>query len=85
FLFSQGVQPWVELPLWIPDLPDTAGFWAVSGARAKAAGLRIRPFGESVRDTWDWLRGGGEVVPTPGAAPFGLDGDKERQVLAARD
>lgn len=50
FLFSQGVQPWAELPLWIPAMPDTAGFWAVSGASAKAAGLRTRPFGESVRD-----------------------------------
>jgi nucleoside-diphosphate-sugar epimerase len=45
FLLSQGVQPWAELPLWIPDVPGTAGFWAVPGASAKAAGLRPRPFG----------------------------------------
>jgi 2'-hydroxyisoflavone reductase len=37
FLISQGVQPWAEPPLWIPDVPDAAGFWAVSGASAKAA------------------------------------------------
>jgi nucleoside-diphosphate-sugar epimerase len=85
FLFSQGVVPWAELPLWIPDLPDTAGFWAVSGASAKAAGLRTRPFAESVRDTWAWLRSGGEVRPTPGTPPLGLAGQKERQVLAAWD
>ncbi|QWF77875.1 NAD-dependent epimerase/dehydratase family protein [Amycolatopsis sp. CA-230715] len=85
FLFSQGVAPWTELPLWLPDGPDTAGFWAVSGARAKAAGLRTRPFGESVRDIWDWLRSGGAVQPAPGVLPFGLSPEKERQVFAAWD
>jgi 2'-hydroxyisoflavone reductase len=85
FLVSQGVQPWAELPLWIPDVPDTAGFWAVSGASAKAAGLRTRPFGESVRDTWHWLRSGGEVRTAPGIPPFGLAGEKEQQILAKWD
>ncbi|WP_433709426.1 NAD-dependent epimerase/dehydratase family protein [Nocardia sp. CA-084685] len=85
FLFSHGVQPWAELPLWIPALPDTAGFWAVSGAAARAAGLRTRPFGDSVRDTWDWLQSGGEVRTAPGTPPFGLAKEKEQQVLAAWD
>ncbi|MFG6198270.1 NAD-dependent epimerase/dehydratase family protein [Nonomuraea sp. JJY05] len=85
FLLSQGVLPWAELPLWIPDVPDTAGFWAVSGASAKAAGLRTRPFGDSVRDTWQWLRSGGEVRTAPGVPPLGLAGEKEQQVLAAWD
>ena len=85
FLFSQGVQPWAELPLWIPDVPDTAGFWAVSGTSAKTAGLRTRPFGDSVRDTWDWLRSGGEVLTTTGIPPFGLAREKEQQVLSAWD
>lgn len=85
FLFSQGVLPWAELPLWLPDLPDTAGFWAVSGASAKAAGLRTRPFGDSVRDTWEWLRSGGEVQAALGTPPLGLAGEKERQVLSVWD
>jgi 2'-hydroxyisoflavone reductase len=85
FLFSQGVQPWAELPLWIPDVPDAAGFWAVSGASAKAAGLRTRPFGDSVRGTWEWLQSGGEVQAAPGTPPFGLASNKEQQVLAAWD
>ncbi len=83
FLFSQGVQPWAELPYWIPDTPDTAGFWAVSGGSAAAAGLRTRPFVDTVADTWAWLRSGGEVRAAPGAPPFGLPVAKERQVLAA--
>ncbi len=85
FLFSHGVQPWAELPLWIPAMPDTAGFWAVSGASAKAAGLRTRPFGDSVRDTWAWMQAGGTVHAAPGSPPLGLAGVKEQQVLAAWD
>jgi 2'-hydroxyisoflavone reductase len=80
FLFSQGVQPWAELPLWIPDGPDTAGFWAVSGAAAKAAGLRTRPVAESVQGAWDWLRSAGEAP-----MPVGLATQKEQRVLAAWD
>lgn len=83
FLLSQGVQPWIELPLWIPDVPDAAGFWAVSGTSATAAGLRTRPFGESVRDTWAWLRSGGEVRAAPGTPPLGLAAEKEQSALAA--
>jgi 2'-hydroxyisoflavone reductase len=82
FLMAQGVQPWAEIPYWIPDTPATAGFWAVSGASAKAAGLRTRPGGESVRDTWEWLRDG-EVQLVPGAHPFGIEEDKEQRVLTA--
>jgi nucleoside-diphosphate-sugar epimerase len=85
FLLSQGVQPWGELPLWIPDGPDTAGFWAVSGSAARAAGLRPRPFGDTVLDTWEWLRSGGNVQVAPGTPPFGLASAKEQQVLAAWD
>jgi len=85
FLLAQGVQPWAELPLWIPDMPHTAGFWAVSSTSAKTAGLRPRPSGDSVRDTWAWLRAGGKVQPTPGTPPFGLARDKEQQVPAAWD
>lgn len=83
FLFSQGVQPWDELPLWIPAMPDTAGFWAVSGDSAKAAGLRTRPFADSVADTWEWLRDGGRVAPAPVTPPLGLARDKEQRVLDA--
>jgi 2'-hydroxyisoflavone reductase len=85
FLLSQGVQPWAELPLWIPNMPITAGFWAVSGASAKAAGLRTRPVSDSVRDTWEWLRSGGEVRAAPGTPPLGLAREKEQQVLAGWD
>ena len=85
FLLSQGVQPWAELPLWIPDAPGTVGFWAVSGVSREAAGATSPPFRRLVRDTWEWLRSGGEVQAVPGSPPFGLASGKEQQVLAAWD
>ena len=35
FLCSQGVQPWAELPLWIPNVPDAAGFWPCPALQRK--------------------------------------------------
>lgn len=45
------MQPWVELPLWIPthDL-QTRGFHAVDTARAQATGLKTRPLAVTVND-----------------------------------
>jgi 2'-hydroxyisoflavone reductase len=74
-------------PVWadeaFPDMPDTVGFWAVSGASAKQAGLRTRPFADTVAATWNWLRAGGQVHAAPGSPPFGIADDKEHDVLAA--
>lgn len=52
FLLERGVQPWTELPLWVP--PEDAGLDEVSIQRAIAAGLTFRPLAETVRDTLAW-------------------------------
>ncbi len=56
WLREQGVTPWMgarSLPLWIGD-PDWVGFSTRSNARAKAAGLRLRPLAETLRDGLAW-------------------------------
>jgi nucleoside-diphosphate-sugar epimerase len=58
-LEAAGVEPWTELPLWLPE--RFAGTWAVGTSRAQAAGLRCRPVGETVADVAAWLAGGGEA------------------------
>ena len=55
-LLEAGVEPWTELPLWLP----AAGTWEVATERAQAAGLRCRPIAETMADVWAWLRDGGE-------------------------
>ena len=61
FLLAAGVEPWTELPLWIPAAwEDAAGFAAVDGSRAFDAGFNLRPLTETIADTLadaDWARG----------------------------
>ncbi len=48
FLLAEGVQPWSELPLWLPSIaPEYAGFNR-DLTRAIAAGLRTRPLRETI-------------------------------------
>jgi 2'-hydroxyisoflavone reductase len=51
WLLSQGVRPNVELPWWVPDEPN---LFAIDGAKARAAGLRIRAIEETIRDSAEW-------------------------------
>ena len=78
FLLGQGVEPWTELPLWIPESdPDSAGFFTISSQKAEAAGLSYRPLGETIRATLDWL------AERPADRPWhaGLEPERERQLL----
>jgi 2'-hydroxyisoflavone reductase len=68
-LLDEGVAPFDELPLWLPDEDESRAFYAVSNARARAAGLALRPLAETARDTWEWLRAvqaGDLPAPVPG-------------------
>jgi 2'-hydroxyisoflavone reductase len=80
FLLDAGVQPWMEVPLWL-DSSDEANlyFQAVSVEKAVAAGLSFRPLAETVRDTlaWDMTR------PADAPRRAGLARDREREVLEA--
>jgi 2'-hydroxyisoflavone reductase len=51
FLEREGVQPWVELPLWIPAHdPSTRGFNQVDTTRARGSGLKTRPMAVTLHD-----------------------------------
>lgn len=78
FLLGQGVGPWIEVPLWVPEA-EGVNVSAVSISRALAAGLTFRPLAETVRDTlaWDATR------PADQAWRAGLPPDRERELLAA--
>ncbi|HZO86929.1 MAG TPA: NAD-dependent epimerase/dehydratase family protein [Chthonomonadaceae bacterium] len=77
FLQQEGVQPWTELPLWVPEEPDMAGFNAVNCDKAIAAGLTFRPLSDTIRDTlaWDATR------PADREWRAGLKPERERELL----
>jgi 2'-hydroxyisoflavone reductase len=78
FLVEQGVEQWMELPLWLHD-PQYAAMQSTPWERALAGGLRTRPLEETARATLAWVRSG----DAPADAPAGLDREKERRVLDA--
>ena len=75
-VLDAGVQPWTELPLWLPGGPNALMQRDVSAACA--AGLTFRPLEETVRDTEAWDRGEAGDRPT-------LSRSREAEILAARD
>lgn len=81
-ILTAGVEPWTELPVWVPpgEFHDALHQGGVS--RAVAAGLRCRPVAETVADTWAWLCAlDGEPPRLPGLPPVGLDLRKEAEIL----
>jgi nucleoside-diphosphate-sugar epimerase len=86
-LLDAGVQPWWELPMWVPATPAWAGTWQVSGERARMTGIHYRPLTDTVRDTWAWMRqeepvsaaAAGDAIP--GVSEVGIDAAKERKIL----
>jgi 2'-hydroxyisoflavone reductase len=77
---AAGIEPWTELPVWIPPDSEGAGLHTGDVSKAYAAGLTCRPVAETVGDTWAWLQAEGDPAPRPGT---GLDPDRERAVLAS--
>lgn len=57
FLERAEVQPWAELPAWVPRQVEGSAMATVSVARAVGAGLAFRPLPETARDTLAWWRG----------------------------
>ncbi|MDP2772421.1 MAG: epimerase [Nocardioides sp.] len=79
FLTEQGVEPWSgpdALPLWLPR-PEYDGMLAHDPTPSLAAGLRVRPVGETARDTLAWVRA------EPDAAVGGITREREAELLAA--
>ena len=72
FLEEQGVEPWAgdgSVPLWLPR-PEYDGMMSHDPAPAVAAGLRLRPVGDTARDSL-------------GGAVHGIRAEREAEVLAA--
>lgn len=76
FLIAQEIQPWLNLPMWLPEAAVNMNTTNIQ--RALAAGLRLREVEATVRDTLDWLATG---RPMDKPFRFALDPEKEAAVL----
>ena len=82
---AAGLEPWTELPVWLPPDHELGALHDADVTRAHAAGLAPRPVADTVADTWAWQSAlGGPAPLRSDLEPPGLDPERERQVLAAR-
>ncbi|MBY6203629.1 NAD-dependent epimerase/dehydratase family protein [Halomonas denitrificans] len=56
FLAERGINPWSDMPVWIPSEGEYAGFASRSNRKAIDAGLAFRPFADTVEATLAWFR-----------------------------
>lgn len=76
FLLQQGVAPWMDLPLWLPQADS--GLHQADIRRALAAGLRCRPLAQTFADTAAWA-----TAHDGPRAGVGLAPEREAALLAA--
>ena len=79
FLREEKVSAWSEMPLWLPEeeAPQLQGFMFINCDKAFAAGLRIRPLSDTIKDTLAWAEH--ELHDT--ASKAGIDSEREQTLL----
>ena len=76
FLEQHGVEPFTELPLWVPR--ESGAMLAVDCGRAIGAGLTFRPVPETIRDVLAWDSSRAQTELAAGFKP-----ERERELLSA--
>ncbi len=76
------MEPWTELPVWLPEGESYDYMFGGDVTRALEAGLKCRPVEETVADTWAWLRTLDGRAPQRADRPApGLDAGREAALL----
>ncbi|MET9852328.1 NAD-dependent epimerase/dehydratase family protein [Streptomyces sp. NPDC006450] len=81
-LEKAGVEPWVELPVWVPEGEMHDFMFGGDVSKALAAGLVCRSVEETAADTWAWLQSLGGVAPHRADRPMkGISAEREAALL----
>lgn len=84
YLLDEGVAPWSDLPVWLPQAQ--CGIHRTPLARAVATGLQTRPLAQTLMDTASWAATPAAPPATPGTSvvqpSFGLSPERETTLLA---
>jgi 2'-hydroxyisoflavone reductase len=81
FLEEQHIQPWSDLPVWVPGKGEDAGFATRSIRKALKAGLTFRALATTSVDTLAWFRQ--QPTERQGKLKAGLTPERESAALAA--
>jgi 2'-hydroxyisoflavone reductase len=79
FLEKEKVQPWSDMPVWIPESGEYAAFAEANVSKAMRAGMSIRPIQPTVNDTLAWHLQRPESERAKLAA--GLTPEREQELL----
>jgi 2'-hydroxyisoflavone reductase len=77
FLLEHKVEPWSEMPVWLPEKESALD--TCSNARAIAAGLKFHSIEETIRDTLAWAR----MRSTDHTWRAGMTAEREAKLLHA--
>lgn len=78
YLLKKHVDPWIDLPLWLPESDqESSGLFKIVARKAWNAGLVFRPVEDTFKATYDWDAG------RPGNHDWkaGLSIDRENDIL----
>ncbi len=81
FLAAQNVSPWGDMPVWVPDDAENAGFNRSVITKALAAGLSFRPLATTAADTLAWFNS--QPAERRQKLRAGISAEREQQVLKA--
>jgi 2'-hydroxyisoflavone reductase len=79
FLAKEKIQPWSDMPVWIPESGEYAAFAEANVSKALRAGLTLRPVQPTVNDTLAWHLQRPEAERAKLAA--GLTPEREQELL----
>jgi 2'-hydroxyisoflavone reductase len=77
FLNQNNVAPWSDMPAWLPDNGEDAGFARVDISKALNAGLKFLSLEQTVRDTLEWAKS----RPQDHEWRAGLKAEREKELL----
>ncbi|MBI2812552.1 MAG: NAD-dependent epimerase/dehydratase family protein [Candidatus Melainabacteria bacterium] len=78
-LLKHNVEPWTELPFWIPENSETSGMALRNNNKGIEAGLKFRPLLETITDTLAWW----QSEKTGCDLKAGLSKEREEELLLA--
>jgi 2'-hydroxyisoflavone reductase len=81
FLAAQKVEPWSDMPVWIPPRGEEAGGNQINNKRAIAKGMTFRSLADTTRDTVAWFKS--QPPDRQAKLKAGLTPEREVEVLAS--
>ena len=77
FLEKHNVAPWSDMPAWVPDNGEDAGFSRIDVTKAINAGLQFSPISETIKDVLIWA----SYMPAEYEWKAGLKPERENELL----